>query len=185
MASPNISFDTIPASIRKPGKYAEFNSRLAVRTLPSNAQRLMVVAQMLAAGSAVAGTPVQVFDASTAGTLFGRGSMAAVMVDSIIKANRYAQITVLPLADAVGSTAAAGSFTFTGPATAAGSVVVSVAGRSLEVAVASGATATQVAAAVQAAIALQADWAFTAAAALGVVTLTAKNKGTVANGTAL
>ena len=32
MASPNISFDSIPASIRKPGKYFEFNTKLAVRT---------------------------------------------------------------------------------------------------------------------------------------------------------
>ena len=41
MASPNISFDTLPASIRKPGKYFEFNTRLAVRTLPANVQRVL------------------------------------------------------------------------------------------------------------------------------------------------
>lgn len=182
MASPNIAFDSIPSSIRKPGKYVEFNSRLAVRTLPSNAQRILIVAQMMAAGLAVAGTPVQVFDASSAGTLFGRGSQAAIMVDATIKANRYAQITVLPLLDAGGSVAAAGTMTFTGPATAAGSVTIMIAGRSFDVAVANAATATAIAASVQAAIALLPDCAFTALAAVGVVTLTAKSKGTVANG---
>ena len=89
---------------------------------------------------AVAGVPVQVFDASTAGTLFGRGSQAAIMVAATITANRYAQITVLPLADSGTGVAAAGTLTFTGPATAAGSVTATLAGRSVTVAVASGDT---------------------------------------------
>ena len=45
MASANISFDQIPASIRKPGKYFEFNTRLAVRTLATNGQRMLIIAQ--------------------------------------------------------------------------------------------------------------------------------------------
>ena len=52
MASANISFASIPSSIRKPGRYAEFNTALAVRTLPGNLQRVLVLAQRLAAGSA-------------------------------------------------------------------------------------------------------------------------------------
>ena len=182
MASPNISFDSIPSSIRKPGKYVEFNAKLAVRTLPSNAQRLLIVAQMLAAGTALASTPVQVFDAATAGTLFGRGSHAHLMVAAAINAHRYARITVLPMADSGTGVAATGTFTYTGTATAAGSVTVSVAGRSITLAIATGQTATQVGAAVQAEIAKQVDWPFTAAAAAGVLTLTARNKGTVSNG---
>ena len=185
MASPNISFDGIPSSIRKPGKYVEFNARLAVRTLPSNAQRIMIVAQMLAAGSAVAGVPVQVFDASTAGTLFGRGSQAAIMVAATITANRYAQITVLPLADSGTGVAAAGTLTFTGPATAAGSVTATLAGRSVTVAVASGDTATAIAAALNAELVKQVDWPFSSAVAGAVLTLTARNKGTVALGVKL
>lgn len=185
MASPNIAFDAIPSSIRKPGKYVEFNSRLAVRTLPSNAQRILLLAQLTSAGTAPAGVPVQVFDASTAGTLFGRGSMAHLMVAALINANRYAQITVLPLADAAGAAAATGTVTFTGPATAAGTVTLTVGGRSVEVAVTAGMTAAQIATAVVAAVATQPDWPVTATAAAGVVTLTARNKGTVANGTSV
>lgn len=49
MASEHISFDKIPASIRKPGKYFEFNTKLAVRTLPENRQDMLIVAQRLAA----------------------------------------------------------------------------------------------------------------------------------------
>ncbi len=45
MASNNISFDQIPSSIRKPGKYFEFNTRLAVNTLPANRQKVLLVGQ--------------------------------------------------------------------------------------------------------------------------------------------
>lgn len=48
MPSPNISFDQIPGSIRKPGKYFEFNTKLAVRTLPGNRQTLLLIGQRLA-----------------------------------------------------------------------------------------------------------------------------------------
>jgi phage tail sheath gpL-like len=80
MASPNIAFDSIPSSIRKPGKYFEFNTKLAVRTLPGNLQRLLIVGQRLAAGSVLANTLVDVFSDSDAATFFGRGSIAHLMV---------------------------------------------------------------------------------------------------------
>ena len=44
MASANVSFDNIPASIRKPGKYLEFNTKLAVRTLATNPQTVLIIA---------------------------------------------------------------------------------------------------------------------------------------------
>lgn len=47
MPSENITFDLIPASIRKPGKYFEFNTKLAVRTLPGNRQTLLLIGQRL------------------------------------------------------------------------------------------------------------------------------------------
>lgn len=182
MASPNISFDTIPASIRKPGKYVEFNSKLAVRTLPSNVQRLLIVAQMLATGTAAASTPVQAFSSAEAAALFGRGSQAHRMVQAAIEAYAYSRITVLPLADSGTGVAATWTITYTGASTAGGSVTVTLNGQDVNVPIATGQTAAQVATAVAAELVKQVDWPVTAAAAAGVVTLTAKNKGTVANG---
>ncbi|MGC4076287.1 MAG: phage tail sheath subtilisin-like domain-containing protein [Rubrivivax sp.] len=185
MASPNISFDNIPASIRKPGKYVEFNSKLAVRTLPSNVQRLLIVAQKLAAGTAPAGVPVDVFDAATAAALFGRGSQAHLMVKATIEAYRYARITVLPLADSGTGVAATWTITFTGTSTASGSVTVTLAGDAVNVPIATAQTAAQVAASVKLELDKEVDWPVTVTAAAGVLTLTAKNKGTVANGLVL
>lgn len=181
MASPNISFNNIPSSIRKPGKYFEFNNSLAVRTLPSNLQRVLIVAQKLAAGSAALNAIVQVFDAETAAVLFGRGSQAHRMVRAAIIANPYLQLYVLPVADDAAGVAAAATITYTGPASAAGSVYVNIAGTELTLPVAAADSVTAIAAAVAAAINAKMDLGVTAAAAVGVVTLTARNKGLAAN----
>ena len=73
MASPNISFDNIPSSIRKPGVYTEFNTKLAVRTLPANAQSMLIIAQKTD-GTDAPLAPVQVFDDITVAELCGYGS---------------------------------------------------------------------------------------------------------------
>lgn len=72
MASENISFDQIPSSIRKPGKYFEFNTKLAVRTLPQNRQEMLITAQRLAAfieGASVEGAGLN--DLTSGGTFTG------------------------------------------------------------------------------------------------------------------
>ncbi len=181
MASPNISFNSIPSSIRKPGKYIEFNNSLAVRTLPGNPQRLLIVAQELATAPAVANTIEQVFDAETAAARFGRGSQAHRMVAAAIAANPYLQLFVMPIADSGTGVAATATITFTGPATGAGAVTVNAAGKVLVIPVANADTATVIAAATVAAINAQTNLGFTAANAAGVVTLTQRNKGVVGN----
>lgn len=185
MSSPNISFATIPSSIRKPGKYFEYNNTLAVRTLPANLYRVLIVAQLLASGTYTAiGTTngiVQVFDADTAATLFGRGSQMHRMVKAAIKANPYLQLFALPVADHASGVAAAATITVTGSATAAGSVAVNVAGTEFTVPVSVSDTAATVAAAIQAALVASVDLPVAPTVAAGVVTLTARNKGLVGN----
>jgi len=181
MTSPNISFDNIPASIRKPGKYAEFNYKLAVRTLPGNLQKTVFVAQRLAAGSILANTLVDVFSVDQAATYFGRGSIAHLMVLSALSTNPYLALSVIALDDAGGSIAATKTITLTGNATTAGVHTTYIGDQNVVVAVASGDTPTIIAAAINAQIAKQPDLPFTAAVAVGVVTLTAKNKGTLGN----
>lgn len=178
----SIQFDTIPASIRKPGVYAEFNTRLAVRTLPANKQRLLIVAQRTAAGTAPAGVPAGVFSDEQAATLFGRGSMAHRMVKAALVANRYVEVTVLPLADAGAGVAAVSTVTVSGTAVTAGTATVSVGGQSVSVGVAATASAASIATALKAELDKLSDLPFSASVAGAVITLTALNKGTVANG---
>lgn len=182
MASPNISFANIPASIRKPGKYFEFNTSLAVRTLPGNLQKTLIVAQRLAAGTIAANTPVEVYSDSEAATYFGRGSMAHLMVRAALIANPYLALTVLAMDDAGASVAATATVVHTGPATSAGTLTLNVGGQQVVIAIASGDASTAIAAALKAQCDKQPDLPVSATVVASTVTLTAKNKGTQGNG---
>jgi phage tail sheath gpL-like len=176
-----IQFEQIPGSIRKPGKYFEFNTKLAVRTLPGNEQRMLIPAQMLAGGSAVALTPVNVYDDAQAAALLVAGSIAHLMCRAAITANPYLDLTVIPLADAEAGVAATGTITITGPATGSGVLILKVGSRSIAIAIASAAAQNDIAAALNAELAKYADLPITAAVNTNVVTVTARNKGTLGN----
>lgn len=179
MASPNISFDNIPSSIRKPGKYFEFNTKLAVRTLPGNLQKTLIVGQRLAAGAVLTNVPVDVFSSDQAALYFGYGSIAHLMVLSALITNPYLALTVIALDDAGGSIAGTQTLTIAGPATTAGTLQLTIGDQNIIVAIANGDTANNIATAINAQIAKQPILPFTAAVVGAVVTLTAKNKGTL------
>lgn len=181
MASQNVAFASIPSSIRKPGKYFEFNTSLAVRTLPGNLQKTLIVGQRLAAGTIPANTVVEVFSDVEAATFFGRGSVAHLMARAALQANNYLALSMITLDDAAAAIAATATVTFMGAATSAGNATLTVGDQSVVIAIASTDTPTIIAAALAAQIAKQPDLAVTATSALGVVTLTAKNKGTLGN----
>lgn len=185
MASPNVEFYEIGSSIRKPGKYFEFNTRLAVRTLPSNQQKVLLVAQMLSSGTATPLNAVNVFSDEEAATLFGRGSMAHLMATEAIGCNSYLQLQIIGVSDAGAATAATGTLTLTGTATASGTVSAFIGAMRVDVAVSADDTAATVAAALNTAIGQKTALPVTAAVTAGVVTLTAKNKGLAGNDIAL
>lgn len=86
-----IQLDTIPSSIRKPGVYIEFNTSLAVRTLPTNAQHICLVVPLGDAATASENIPQQVYSAAEAKSLFG--TVAGEMVAAAIAAYRYVAIS--------------------------------------------------------------------------------------------
>jgi len=181
MASKNISFDNIPSSIRKPGRYIEFNTRLATRNLSTNEQSMLIVAQRTSTGTVLALVPTQIFSDAEAEAYFGAGSMAHIMARAAIKANAYLDLTVIALDDASAGVAATGTITIGGPATSSGVVTLYVANQKIEISVASGDTAAEIAAALKAELDNNTDLPVTAAVAAAVVTLTAKNKGLCGN----
>lgn len=123
-----IQFDTIPNSIRKPGVYLEFNTRLAVNTLPGNPQRMLVIGPMLETGTAEPLTAVSVFSDDEAADYFGAGSLAASMAAAAITANSYLQLDVIGLEDGAAGVAAGGSLKIAGTANKAGTLSLWVEG---------------------------------------------------------
>jgi len=181
MASKNISFEKIPASIRKPGKFFEFNTKLAVRTLTANSQKVLILGQRLTAGSVATMVPTRVFSDAETAEYFGQGSMLHRMVRAAINAYAYVELTCLAVEDAAAGLAATGGVTFTGPATGSGVVAVQVGKDLVQVAVESGDTAAEVASALVAQAAQQQDLPVVFTANAGALTITAKHKGSLGN----
>lgn len=186
MASKNISFDQIPASIRKPGKYFEFNTKLAVQTLPNNRQCMLIIGQRTSDGTIAEAVPTKVFSDAEAQTYFGEGSMAHLMVRAAIKANPYLDLTVVALDDNdVSGVTATGTATFVGPAASNGVFTLYIGSATVSIAIADEDTAAEIAAALVAEIADNPDLPVTAAAGTGenthIVTFTAQNKGLCGN----
>jgi phage tail sheath gpL-like len=181
MPSANIQFDNIPASRRTPGVFSEYNTKLAVNTLPANLHKVDFIAQRLASGTVAANTLVDIFSEDEAAVYFGRGSIAHLMARSAINANKYISLRIVALDDALAGVAANGTVTITGPATGNGALRLNVNKQKVDIAIANGDTANSIAAALNAQIALQPDLPVTATVLAGVVTLAAKNKGTLGN----
>lgn len=145
--------------------------------------RILLEGQKLTPGTATADVPVAVASTRDIDTLFGAGSVLAESLKRAFSccANNAVEIFALPREDAVGGVAAEYTWTFTGPATSDGRIDIFMGdgAYNISVRVTDGMSATQIAAAVLAAI--SPDLPFTGVAAAGVITFTAKNAGTVGN----
>lgn len=176
-----ISFNSIPTTIRTVGQHVEFDGSRATQSLNLQPQRILVIGQKLAAGPAPTTAAIRITSVDQAKQQFGQGSMLAQMIKALRAANETTETWVFPLADLVAGATATGTVTVTGTATASGTIVLYIGGQRVTVGVTSGDTATAVAAAIVAAITAAADLPVSAAAAAGVVTLTAKHKGLCGN----
>jgi phage tail sheath gpL-like len=174
-----VAFNKIPANLRLPGVFIEVDPSRASRS--DDPGRILLIGQMLATGTAVAGVPVPVTSVADAKLQFGVGSMLADMVAAVRLADPFGLLWALPLADAGGAVAGTQTITVTAAPTAPGVIPLYIAGVSVPVAVAGTETITSTAAAIAAAINANLDLPVTAAPVVGVVTLTARNKGTLGN----
>ncbi|MEG2392433.1 MAG: phage tail sheath subtilisin-like domain-containing protein, partial [Pseudomonas sp.] len=174
-----IGFSNIPADIRVPLFYAEMDNSAA--NSASSTMRRLIVAQVNdnVAPSEV-GKLVLVSSVALAKSIGGQGSMLASMYETFRKADPIGEIWCLPLHNAEGAVAK-GVLTLTGTATQAGLLNLYVGGVRVQATVVNGATAAQAATALAQKINASADLPVSAAAAEGVVTLSAKWTGDSGN----
>lgn len=90
----SIELDTIPASIRKPGVYMEFNTSLAQRNLPTNKQSVCFIVPLGEGATVEPNVPTPFYSAPGAKALFG-GTIAGEMADAFITAYRYAAVSAV------------------------------------------------------------------------------------------
>lgn len=175
-----ISFNET-ANQKRPAIRVEYDASSAVAGPQEQPYKCLMTGQMLAAGSATALTPYIVNSADQAATLFGKGSMLHNMAQTYFKNPAVTDLTVVAFSDPSGSKSA-GSLDFAGTATAAGTVHLYIAGKKVTAAVSSSNTATQVAAAVVAAINAKTDLPVTAAVNGGddtIADITYRHNGTI------
>jgi len=179
-----ISFNNIPAALRVPLFYAEVDPSQA-NTNEATLQRTLLIGQKTTAGVAVSNVPIISLGVSDAITQFGAGSMLALMVERYRLNDSFGEVWCLPLDDDGAGTAGVGTVTFTAQATANGTYYLGVMDQLVSFAVTTTMTVTQLASALAAAINANTNLPVTAAPAVGVVTITAKNKGLAENDVAL
>lgn len=177
-----ISFDGVPNALRTPFVAIEFDaSNSAGSRTTVQAYKGLLMGQKLSSGSAVAGVPVRISSEEQAASSFGAGSMLHAMAKAWFANNTFTEVYAVALADDSAGIASTGTLTVTGPATTTGTVYLYVGGHKLKIAVASGATAAQIADAIADAVNDSALVPVTATVLGGVVTLTAKHKGAFGN----
>ncbi|MBN8486372.1 MAG: phage tail sheath subtilisin-like domain-containing protein [Burkholderiales bacterium] len=175
----NISFNAIPVGIRTPGTYLEVDPSRALNGLPVERHRMLVMGHKVAAGSGAVNTVYRIASADAAVDYFGDGSLAQQLCAAVRRANDNVDLYAVALGE--GSVAATGTLAFTGPATAAGTLWVYVGGSAVRVAVASGDTATDVAARLVTALNKDKANGVTATSSSGTVTVTAKHRSELGN----
>jgi phage tail sheath gpL-like len=174
-----VSFSNIPSNWRQPLYWVEIDPSMA--GLPIYAQPALLVGIKLSTGSAPADTPVAVQSGSVADSLFGKGSHLAAICKAFFAVNASQQTWALPVAEAVGATAATGTITVATPPTQAGQIDLYIGGMHVPIVCGAGDTVATVATNITAAIAALPDLPVHAVAAAGAVTLTCNWKGASGN----
>lgn len=174
-----VSFNYIPANVRVPLFYAEMDNSQAGYF--SQNKRTLLIGQKLTAGTAPVNVAQLVSTTDQAKTLFGVGSMLARMHAKYRAQDPFGEVWCIAVADAGAGTNATGTITVTGPATAAGTICLYIAGQKVTVGVAASDAANTIAAAINSAINAATDLPVTSTVATNVVTLTCRWKGATGN----
>ena len=170
---------SVSSSLLVPGTYVGISSiRSQTGALPL---RSVIIGQKLSGGTANAEELTQFFSKEDAETKFGVGSQLAEMADYWFRNNKVTEVFAIALDDAGSATKGTQTITFTGPATASGTIYLYINNRLFELGVSSGDSATDIGVALDALLDQYPELPVTATNAVGVVTLTAKNGGTVGN----
>lgn len=177
----SIAFDRI-GSPRTPSVQIEENARGAVQGSSVRPNRVLLVGLLGSAATLAAATLYQVPDEDTGVDAVGEGSMLAHMVRSAFRQYPHAEYWVAGLANPSGTNASVDTV-FSGAATAAGTVVLRVAGKKIDIPVAVGDSATDVGDAIDTEIALARnnELPVTSSNTTGTVTWTAKEDGVHGN----
>lgn len=175
-----ISFNEIPAQIRVPFVYVEFDNSNAVQGPQVMPYKGLLIGQKTTAGTQPVLTPVRITSAAEAAIKFGPGSMLHRQALAWFANNSFSEVWAVAFAEPGGGVNAVANVTFSGTVTAAGVLALYIGGERVQIGVAAAETGSTTATNLVAAITANETLPVTAAVD-GVntskVNITAKNKG--------
>ena len=108
-----MNFNQIPSNIRVPWTYIEFDNSNASSGAATLTHKMLILGQKLSSGTAIANEIVRVTSVAEAKTLFGAGSMLALMADTLFKNNSFTEAYFCPQDEPGAGVAASGTITYT------------------------------------------------------------------------
>jgi phage tail sheath gpL-like len=175
-----INFTYYDTNNRVPGVYVEMDPSQA--NTGTQLQTTLLIGQITVAGAAQANEAMIVQSKAQVLQACGAGSMLANMASRYMDRDPFGTLYILPLEDDGAAQPAVGTITMAGQATAAGTLNLYLGGIRVRSAVSAGDSPTVIAANLADAIAATPNLEVTAAAAVGVITLTSIGKGDAFNG---
>ncbi|MFD2264343.1 phage tail sheath subtilisin-like domain-containing protein [Lacibacterium aquatile] len=175
-----IVFNEIPAGIRTPFTYVEFDASRATGGVPQYPSRLLVLGQAKSQAVGTVGVPTRITRDDQL-LAFGAGSQLAHMLSVVRQNNAYTETWALPVGDPDQGIAAVQTLTLTGAATETALMTLWIGGRRVQVRIDKGTTAAEAATKIAADLATATTLAVTASASGAVVTFTARHLGALGN----
>ena len=157
----SVSFNTVPADVRVPLTYIEFDNSNAVTGTPLPRQRVLMFGQH-SNGREALHVPVRIRSSTQAALAFGQGSMLALMAAAFLKANRTAELWCIAQGNGEGNATVA-TISLSGKATESGTLVTYIAGVRIALSDSTGATGAMLADALAEKIKAMSDLPVTAA----------------------
>ena len=176
-----ITFDEIPYDRLEPGTFIEVRPNYRNMGLLPYPVRSILLCQKLATGTLAEGVEQEIVNPDDAIAYCGLGSIGAEQVKAFRRTNNTTPLYIMALKDAVGAVDASGTFTFVGSLALATVLRFKVAGQQVRITVEPTDDVADMATSLAAAIMAETSLIVTAAAALGVVTVTCKHGGEVGN----
>lgn len=144
-----ISFNEIPSNLRVPLFYAEFDNSRAVQGGAAQEYKTLLIGNKLSSGTKAELTLQRITSAEQGVEYFGAGSLLADMIAALLRINKVHPLYAIALDDASAGVAAGGKITFSGTATEAGTINFLIGGRTLQLGVAVGDAAADLAEALE------------------------------------
>lgn len=175
-----VSFSNVPRDL-VPGFKAERRTKRNVGVTGYDKPSCLV-GQMRSSGTATAGVAYRVLSLTHGWALFGAGSCLGAMCEAYFLNDPRGELWAIGLADNGSGTAASGSIALSGTATESGTIALLFGTRRVEIPVASGAAAADVAADMEDYINAGTNIPVTGSTTTATCAITSRHKGTLGNG---